>query len=735
MNAILNKLISQKSRLAATRRDVVIGSAVVGGSLLVGACSMTDMMALGTPKTDFGVFGPFVRIAPDGVVTVVSKHIEFGQGSATGMAAIVAEEMDADWDKVEIALAPGNTKVFANTLMGVQGTGGSTAINEAWDQMRKAGAAAREMFVQGAASTWNVPAGEITVANGVVNHAKSGKAASFAELLSAAGKQAAPTAPVLKDPKSFTLIGTARIARKDSHAKSTGGTLYTQDVYEPGMLTAVVAHSPRFGGKLKSFDGTAAKKVPGVVDVFQIPTGVAVVATGVYAARKGRDALKLEWDDSKAEMRSSEKMLADYKTLASGGEKKDWVAFDSHGDATNAFSGEGVHAFTYDFPYLAHATMEPMNCVARVDGNKTKLKFASQIPTLDQVNTALVVGNLPGAIEIETLYAGGSFGRRGVYDSDYVVEAVHVAKHVGKGVSVKLMWTREDDMSAGKYRPMAHHDIKVKCGPDGYPTAWRHRIVVQSFMKGTPMAAMGVKNGLDATTVEGAMNSPYFKAIPVVDAQVATPVSAVSTLWWRSVGATHTAMAMEHTIDQLAAAAKIDPVEYRRTLYTRAKADRHLAVLNLAAEKAGWGKPLADGWGRGIAVHESFGSVVANVAEAKMVDGQPKVRRAVVAIDCGVAVVPDQVAAQMEGGLCYGLSSALYGQVTLKDGVVQQQNFDTYRVLRMNEAPAIETHILPSGAHPTGAGEPGTPVIIPAVANALMAAGGAPTTSLPMVKA
>lgn len=731
MNAILSKLIP-----AASRRDVVIGSAVVGGSLLVGACSMTDMMALGTPKTDFGAFGPFIRIDPDGTTTILSKHIEFGQGSSTGLAAIVAEELDADWDKVKVELAPGNTKAYANTLMGVQGTGGSTAMNEAWDQMRKAGAAARAMFVQGAASTWNVPAGEIAVSNGVVTHAKSGKSAIFAELLPAASKITPPTAPVLKDPKTFTLLGTGRIKRKDSYAKSTGTQTFTQDVYLPGMLTAVVLHSPRFGGKLKSFDATAAKKVPGVVDVFAIPTGVAVVAQGVYQARKGRDALtSVQWDDSKAETRSSDKMLADYKALVAGGDKKDWVSFQSAGDATNAFNGEGVHTFTYDFPYLAHATMEPMNCVAQVDGNKTKLTFASQIPSLDQVNTALVVGNLPGAIEIETLYAGGSFGRRGVVDSDYVVEAVHIAKHMGRGTPVKLMWTREDDMTAGKYRPMAHHDIKVKVGPDGYPVAWRHRIVIQSFMKGTAMASMGVKNGIDATTVEGAMGSPYLKAIPVVDAQVATPASPVSTLWWRSVGATHTAMAMEHTIDQLAAAAKIDPVDYRRTLYTRAKADRHLAVMNLAVEKAGWGTPLPDGWGRGIAVHESFGSVVANVAEAKIVDGEPKVRRAVVAVDCGVAVNPDQVAAQMEGGLCYGLSSALYGQITLKDGLVQQQNFDSYRVLRMSEAPAIETHILPSGAHPTGAGEPGTPVIIPAVANALLASGAPATSSLPFVKA
>jgi isoquinoline 1-oxidoreductase beta subunit len=713
-----------------SRRELMIGATVVGGSLLVGACSPTQIMALGTPKHDFGAFGPFVKIDPDGVVTVISKHIEFGQGTASGLAAIVAEEMDADWEKVKVELAPGDTKAYANTLMGVQGTGGSTAINEAWDQLRQSGAGARAMFVQAGAQVWKVPAAEVTVKDGVVSHAASGKSATFAELLPAAAKITPPLKPVVKDPKTFTLIGTERVRRKDSHAKSTGQTRFTQDVYLPGMVTAVVAHSPRFGGKVKSFDAAAAKKVPGVVDVVQIPSGVAVIAGGVYAARKGRDALKIEWDDSKAEMRSSDAILAHYHDIAAGKTQEKWIPFQTTGDATHAFDGETAD-FTYDFPYLAHATMEPMNCVAQVDGNQCKLTFASQVPTLDQLNTALVVGNLPGAIEIETLYAGGSFGRRATPTSEYALDAVHVAKHLGKNTPVKLVWTREDDMTGGRYRPMAHHAVQVKLDKDGYPAAWRHRVVVQSFMIGTPL----MQGKFDDTTVEGTKGSPYLKAIPVVDAQVAIPTSPVTTLWWRSVGATHTALVMEHTIDQLAAWAKIDPVEYRRTLYKKAGADRHIAVMDLAAEKAGWGTPLNDGWSRGIAVHESFGTLVANVAEVKVVDGEPKVRRVVAAVDCGVVVAPDQVRAQMEGGTCYGLSSALYGQITLKDGLVEQQNFDSYRVLRMGEAPQVETYILPSGAHPTGCGEPGTPVVIPAVANAILAGGGKPTSSLPFIKA
>ncbi len=723
----------------ASRRDVlVIGAALVGGSLMVG-CSPADIMGAGAPKHDFGAFGPFIKIGADGAVTVMNKHQEMGQGNHAGLGAIVAEEMDADWSTLKVEQSAANAKVYANSLMGVQGTGGSTAIANSWMQLRTAGAAARGMFVQAAAASWNVPASEILVKSGVVSH-PSGKTAHFGELLAAAAKVTPSASPTLKDPKNFTLIGTDRVRRKDSAAKSTGQARYTQDVYLPDMLTAVVAHAPRFGAKLKTFDATEARKVKGVVDVFAIPTGVAVVAEGVYAARKGRDALKLDWDVSKAETRSSADLLADYHKIAKGeltpADDK-WASFTAKGDASGKFDGADVLHASYDFPYLAHAAMEPMNCVAQVKGAKCKLTYGAQGHSLDQMAAATVVLNLPGAIEIETLFAGGSFGRRSSIDSDFVVEAVQIAKHVGKFRPVKLVWTREDDMTAGRYRPMAHHAVAVKVDKDGYPAAWRHRVVIQSFAKGTMMASMMVKNNIDATTVEGVLGSPYLEATPVVDAQVFTPHSPVTTLWWRSVGATHAAPVMEHTIDQLAARAKIDPVAYRRELYRRAgpAAARHLAVLNLAAEKAGWGTPLADGWVRGVAVHESFGSVVANVCEVKLVDGAPKVRKVTVAVDCGVAIARDQIAAQMEGGTCYGLSAALYGAVTLKNGAPEQTNFDTYRALRFNEAPVVETHILPSANAPSGVGEPGTPVIMASLPNAILAATGKPVSSFPIVQA
>lgn len=711
-----------------SRRDLVVGASVVGGALLVG-CSPADLLSAGA-KTPIGAFGPFVKVAADGAVTVICKHIEFGQGSHAGLAAIVAEELDADWTRVGIEFAPANAKIYANSMMGAQGTGGSSAIANSWDQLRKAGAATRAMFVQAAAAKWKVPPAEITVKDSLVSHAKSGRSAGFGDLVADAGKVKPPESPALKDPAAFTLIGTNRVRRKDSLAKSTGAARYTQDVRMEGMLTAVVAHAPRFGAKVKSFDDTAARKVAGVVDVIEIPTGVAVVARDTWSARQGREALTVVWDDSGAEARGSDQIMAEYRAAGAGKGPKDlkWVPFDSKGDAARAADGEVFEA-TYDFPYLAHAAMEPMDCVAIVKGSHVKLIHGSQSPTMDQLAVAKIVKTLPGSIEVETLLAGGSFGRRANFQADYVAECVHIAKKLPKGTPLKLVWTREDDMRAGYFRPITHHNVRIVLDKDGYPAVWRQRVVTQSLMKGSPIPSKG---DLDATAVEGALGSPYLKATPVVDAQLATPDVGVPVLWWRSVGATHTAHVMEHTIDQLARKAGKDPVEYRRVLYQRAGAKRHLAVLNLAMEKAG---PVPAGLARGVAVHESFGSVVAQVADVRLADGaEPKVARVVTAIDCGTAIAPDQVAAQMEGGTCYGLSAHLYGEIVVDKGAVQQTNFDGYRVLRMNEAPLVETHILPSDRPPSGVGEPGTPVVGPALANAMLGAGKPPVTRLPIVR-
>ncbi|HXQ11432.1 MAG TPA: xanthine dehydrogenase family protein molybdopterin-binding subunit [Caulobacteraceae bacterium] len=715
-----------------SRRAVVITAGVVGGgALVVGLMpkSLGGIMAIGA-ESPHGPFGPFIKISPDNSVTVMNKHQDSGQANHAGLAALVAEELDADWDKVSVEPSVANAKLYANTLFGVQGTGGSTAMANSWIQYRQAGAAARAMLVQAAATRWGVSPASLTTKDSVVTHAASGRSAPYGDLIAEAAQVPPPQAPVLKNPKDFTLIGTARIVRKDTPAKSTGKARYTQDVHLPDMLVAMVQHSPRFGGRVASFDATAAKQVPGVVDAVQLPTGVAVIASSTFAARQGRDALRITWNDDKAEKRSTDAIVADYHRIATGQGDVKAQPFETRGDATSAFSGPLFEA-AYDFPYLAHAAMEPMNCVAQVDGMRVRLTFGSQIQTLDQINTAMVVGTLPGAVEIETLPAGGSFGRRGNNHSDYVVEAVHIAKHVGGFRPVKLVWTREDDMTGGLYRPMAYHALSIRTDADGFPAAWRHRVVTQSIMKGGI-----VGGGFDDSTVEGAKGSPYLDATPVVDGQVYMPDFPVTVLWWRSVGATHTAFVMEHTIDQLARRAGKDPADYRRALYTRAGASaaRHRAVLDLACEKAGWGASLPAGTARGVAVHASFGSVVAQVAEVTMQNGEPRVGRVVCAVDCGTAIAPSLVAQQMEGGVCYGLSAVLYGQITLKDGIVEQTNFDAHRVLRMNEAPHVETYILPSTNAPTGAGEPGTPVIAPAVANALLVLNGTPTSSLPFVK-
>ncbi len=713
---------------APSRRGFLIGAALVGGALVVGP---VEALAADAPAQQPGVLGPFVKIAPDGSVTVVNKFLEMGQGNHAGVCALVAEELDADWSKVSFEHAPADSKVYANSFLRMQGTGGSSAIASSFGEMRAAGAAARAMLVQAAAQRWNAPVAEIAVKDGVVSH--GGQSAHFGELVADAARLSPPQKPVLKDPRAFTLVGTARARRKDSAGKATGRALYTQDVQAPGLLVAMVAHSPRFGGKVKSFDDAAARQVKGVVEVVQIPTGVAVLADDTYAAKKGRDSLKVVWDDSQAEMRSSDQIMADFTAIAAGGGPVTGVPFVTKGDPKGAFDGELFEA-TYDFPYLAHAAMEPLNCSVQIKDGKVKLTYGCQAQGWDQAAVGKVLSIPPETVEIKTLFAGGSFGRRGTPSGDYVVECVEVARAAAAktaalaGRPVKLIWTREDDMGAGKYRPLVHHAIAIKLDKDGYPAAWRHRVVGQAIF-----SFPGSK--YDGATVEGVEGNPYLKATPVVDAQVFAPQSPVPVSFWRSVGATHTCMAMEHTIDQLAHRAKKDPVAYRRELLRRADAQRHLAALNLAVARSDWGKPARPGWTRAVAVFECFGSVVAQVAEVTMKDGEPRVGKLVCAIDCGVAVTPDQIAAQMEGGVCYGLSSALWGQITLKDGVPDQHNFDGYRVLRMDEAPTVETHIVPSTAPPTGVGEPGTPLMAPIVASALLTMTGKPTTRLPFVTA
>lgn len=673
----------------------------------------------------------FVRIAEDDTVTVIAKHLEMGQGTYTGLATLVAEELDAAWPQIRVEGAPADAKRYNNLLWGPnQGTGGSTAMANSFEQMRRAGAAARFMLVAAAADTWGVPAGEITVRNGVLSHAASKRTAKFGELAAKAAELPVPEPEEihLKNPKDFVYIGKAA-PRKDSKPKTNGSALFTADVKLPGLLTAVVAHPPRFGAKVKSFDAAGTKAVAGVVDVVAIPTGVAVLAKDFWSAKKGRDALKVEWDESNAFKLDSSAMLDRYKNLA----RSPGAVARSSGDAEKAMgrAAKRLEA-AFEFPYLAHAAMEPLDCVVKLSGNQCEIWNGEQSQTGDQVSVSKLLGIPIDNVKINMLYAGGSFGRRANPHSDYVLETVQIAKAINGRAPVKMTWTREDDMQAGQYRPMFYHTLRAGLDADGTVVAWQHRLVGQSIIAGTAFEAGLLKNGIDATSVEGAANLPY--AIPNMLVELHTTQYPVPVQWWRSVGSTHTAFSTEVFLDEVAHAAGQDPVAFRRELLKGHP--RHLAALELAAAKAGWGQALAGApgvrRGRGVAVHESFGTVVAEIADVSVkADGSFKVDRVVCAVDCGIAINPDIVRAQMEGGIGFGLSAALYSAITLKDGHVEQSNFHDYPLLRIGEMPRVEVYIVPSNANPSGVGEPGVPPIAPAVSNALFAATGKRLRTLP----
>jgi len=537
----------------------------------------------------------------------------------------------------------------------------------------------------------------------------------------------------LKDPAAYVLIGKAA-PRKDARAKSNGTAQFTLDVQFPDMLTALVAHPPKFGARVKRFDADAVSAMPGVRYVVEIPSGVAVLATGFWAAKKARDALKIEWDESTAFNASSADILAEYKSLAA----KPGKVVRNDGDAAKALSASAkTLEAAYEFPFLAHAAMEPLDCVIKLSRDRCEVWNGEQFQTPDQAAIARVLELPPEQVKINMLFAGGSFGRRANPASDYLIEAAAIAKAIARSgerydVPIKLVWTREDDMKGGYYRPAYYHRLRAGLDGAGTLAALEHRIVGQSILTETPFAMM-VKDDIDPTSTEGASLLPY--AIPNLYIDLHTPKVGVPVQWWRSVGSTHNAYSTETFIDEIAVAVGKDPFEYRRALL--AKHPRSLAVLELAAKEAGWGKPLAPGKagekrGRGIAVHESFKTKVAQVVEVTVKGKEFTVDRVVCAVDCGVAVNPDNVRAQMEGGIGYGLSAALYGRITIKDGAVEQSNFHDYPVLRINQMPKIDVHIVPSREAPTGVGEPATPVIAPALANALAAATGQRLRVLPL---
>jgi len=721
-----------------SRRNFLITSLTTGAGLtlalyLPGCGRKEEKAASGPGKTAGTIAEParfepnaFVRVLSNDQVIVVAKHLEMGQGTYTGLATLVAEELGARWNQIAVQAAPANAALYNNLFWGkAQGTGGSTAIANSFKQMREAGATARMMLVAAAAQAWKIPATEITVRDGQLRHEKSGKTARLGDFAEAASKQPIPEKVELKDPAEFQLIGKT-MPRLDNPDKITGRAIYTQDLRLPGMLVAVVAHPPRFGATVKMFDATGALKVNGVVNVVQIPTGVAVLAEHTWAAIKGRNALKVDWDESKAFSKGSGEILANYKALAG----KPGTVARKDGDAAAVLKkSKQIITSKTSYPYLAHAAMEPMNCVMQLTDAGCEIWNGAQTQTGDQAAVAEAFGITMEQVKIHTLYAGGSFGRRANPKSDYVLETASIIKATKTKVPIKLVWTREDDMRGGYYRPLYYHEIKASLGKDGLPMAWHHHIIGQSILAGTAFESMLVMDGVDATSVEGAKNMPY--AIPHVTLHLTSPEQAVPVQWWRSVGSTHTAFAVETFIDQLARTAKQDPVAYRRKML--GDHPRHLAVLNLAAEKSGWGKPLGKTRARGVALHESFNTIVAQVAEVTLrPDRTFSVDRVVIAVDCGLAVNPDNVRAQMEGGMGFGLATALGSEITLTKGAVDQSNFHDYQVLRMHQMPAVEVHIVNSAEAPTGVGEPATPVIAPAVANALYALTGRPFDQLPL---
>jgi isoquinoline 1-oxidoreductase beta subunit len=711
MNAIIN----------ASRRDFLKTSALAGGGLLIGF-TLPGASRFALAASEFKP-NAFIRIAPDNRVTVICGLSEMGQGVHTAIPMLVAEELEADWSKIKVEQAPADP-AFANPFLGFQATGGSTSVRANWEPMRKAGATAREMLIAAAADTWKVDKSECRAEKGTVVH-KSGKKLSYGKLAAKAGEQPVPKEVKLRDPKDFKIVGKGA-KRLDTPGKVNGSAVFGMDVRLPGMLTAVVARAPVAGGKVASFNADKAKAMPGVKHVVQIGSGVAVVADGYWHAMKGRDALEIRWDDGAGASLSSEGIRQTFGDLA---EKEGTVGL-KQGDANAALAGAVKKLeVVYEVPYLAHACMEPMNCTASVKPDSVEIWASTQAPGLLQLVLSQVAGVKPEQVKVATTMLGGGFGRR--FGFDFAIDAVLTSKAVGAPVHV--VFPREDDIKGHFYRPAAVVKFQAALDAAGNPIATRMHAVSSSIADAghMPYEANGLKlmKGVDGFSVEGLTEWPY--ATPNLQVEWTKNEPPVGVWFWRSVGHSQNIFFAEGFVDEMAAAAGKDPFEYRRALL--GNAPRYKGVLELAAQQAGWGTPLSGGRARGIAVGQSFGSYVAEVAEVTVgADGKVKVHRVVCAVDCGRTVNPDIVRRQMESAIVFGLSAALYGKITLKDGKVEQSNFNDYPMLRMNEMPQVEVYILASSEAPGGVGEPGLPPLAPAVANAVFAATGKRVRKLPI---
>lgn len=711
---------------AISRRGFLKGSTGLSVGLVI-ALQLPFAKRASALNTAEPVFSPnaFVRIAPDNTVTILVKHIEIGQGAFTGLATLAAEELDADWSQMRAEHAPANTTLYKNFAFGIQGVGGSTGLANSYEQVRKAGASARAMLVAAAAQKWHVQPNQINVAQGQLTNTLDNRTASFGEIATLAAQQQVPQDVTLKSSDQFTLIGT-HLPKLDTAAKSSGKAVYTQDIQLDNTLYAMVAHPPKFGALLAEFDAEKARSMPGVVMIKQIPQGVAVVAKSTYQAMQAREALVVKWNEEDTENRSSEQLFRDFKQAAS----KPGLIAHENGNVEQALAQSTINKdLTFEFPYLAHAPMETLDAVIRANKDGTvDVWMGSQLQTVDQATIAGVFSVPPDKVNLMTQLGGGTFGRRAQPDSGFAAEAAQVAQLVDKGIPVKLMWTRKDDIQGGRYRPLTVHRVKAGLNDEGDITAWQQMVATQSIVKGSPFEQM-IQNGIDPTSIEGAHNIAY----ELKDRQVSlhTMTSQVPVLWWRSVGHTHTAYVLEVMLDYMLQLANKDPIQGRLSLL--GKSPREAGVLKAVADMAEKSGPAPKGSARGVAVHQSFGTYVAQIAEVtRGSNDMPKVTKVWCAIDCGIAVNPNIIQAQLEGGIGFGLSAILYEELVLEEGgTLPQDNFDGYRTLRMPDMPTIETQIIANTESPTGVGEPGTPPIGPAVSNAWRRLTGQMVTRLP----
>jgi isoquinoline 1-oxidoreductase beta subunit len=651
----------------------------------------------------------FVRVGADDSVTIVLAHSEMGQGIWTGLAMLVAEELECDWSKVRCEHAPADVDIYARIGMGIQMTGGSSSLRSELDRYRTVGATARDMLVRAAAARWKVKPATCRAANGVITNAS--RQLRYGEVAEDAMKLEPRKVP-LKPAAEWKLIGT-RVRRLDTPEKITGAATFGMDIQFPGLRTAAIARPPAFGAELIDFDADAALRVRGVEKVVRTSSGVAVVAKHFWAAKRGRDALVVRWSEPKGGFDSAE-YAGELRELAT----KPGTSVASAGKVDDALdSAKTLVEAVYEVPFLAHAPMEPLNCTARIDGDRCEIWAGTQFQSVDQAAAAEVLGTKPENVTLHTPFLGGGFGRRANPKSDFIVEAVVAAKEAG--VPVKVVWTREDDIRGGWYRPAYAHRVRVALDASGKPAAWDHVVAGQSILVGTPFEKMLQKSAFDATSVEGLPGSPYIVGTPARRISLHSPKTPVPVQWWRSVGSTHTAFALESMVDELALAAGKDPLEYRLALLTRAP--RHAEALRVAADKAGWGKAPPEGRARGLAVHECFGSIVAEVAEVSVENDRIRVHKVTCAVDCGIAVNPLGIEAQTQSCVVYGLTAALQGKLTITGGKVLESNFHDYPPLRMFEMPHVDVHLITSGPPMGGIGEPATAPIAPAVANAVFA--------------